>query len=125
MNLEFLVVALIISKSVDWILQTQWQANNKTFDQWALIDHVTTYTLFTTALVVLITGITSILTIINMLILLWWSHAIIDQRGLIKKIMIWKGLSRHQVYSKEYGWLELGIDQRLHELVILGMALVI
>jgi len=39
--------------------------------------------------------------------------------------MMWKGLSRHEAYSKEYGWLQIGIDQRLHELTILVMALVI
>jgi hypothetical protein len=123
MNLEFLVVALIISKSVDWILQTKKQAENKTTDTVSLLWHCLTFAGITSIILLVILGASY--PYISVLLLLFGSHIIIDKRYIVKKIMMWKGLSRHQVYSKEYGWLQIGIDQRLHELVILVIAMVI
>jgi len=37
MNIQFLVVALVIGRSVDWIFQSQTQAVNKSHDYWQII----------------------------------------------------------------------------------------
>lgn len=125
MNLEFLVVALIIAKVVDWIFQTQWQAENKTKNIQALLDHCFTYSIITIWILILL-GILHIGIVTGIIwIILLISHILIDDRTLVKQIMMLKGLTRYQVHSKEYGWLQIGIDQRLHELTILAIALVI
>jgi len=123
MNLEFLVVALLVSKLVDWIFQTQWQAENKTRKWDALYTHSLMYSGLTSLFLTVI--IRASYAYVSVFMILFLSHIVIDDRWIVKRIMMFKGMTKHQVYSKEYGWLELGIDQRLHELVILGMALVI
>ena len=59
---------------------------------------------------------------------LFVSHMIIDNRWIVKQIMIHvRHLTKEQVYGVEqkWAWLEVGIDQRLHDLVIVALVLVI
>jgi hypothetical protein len=125
MNLEFLVVALVIGRAVDWIFQTQWQAENKTHNFWTLFEHSMYYSMLTTWGIVFLTNISPGLGAGYIWITLLISHMIIDNRFLVKFIMYMKGVTWEQINSKEYGWLQLGIDQILHDLIILMIALII
>jgi len=121
-NIEFLIIALIIGKSVDWILQTRHQAENKTTSFKVLFEHSLTYALYTTSIPVLIVGITNLFIIIYLFVMLLITHILIDDRRLVKYIMSKKEIKPEDM-SKSFLWLQIGIDQRLHELVILVMAL--
>ncbi len=116
MNLEFLVTALVIGKAVDWIFQSKYQAQNKISNFWALFEHSMFYSIITTGIVIMIVGISTGLLV---------SHIIIDNRFLVKFIMYMKGMTLEEANSKEYGWLQIGIDQRLHDVVILLITMVI
>ncbi len=123
MNLEFLVAALIIGRAVDWIFQTKYQAENKTWDLRALFEHSMFYSLITMWILVMLD-----ITVPGLIAGYIWgalliSHMIIDNRLFVKFLMYVKGLTWEEVNSKEYGWLQIGIDQRLHDIVILLIAL--
>ncbi len=120
-NLEFLVVALIIGRAVDWIFQTKYQAENKTHNVIELLEHSLWYATLTYFGVVLVTGTIFSMSIVFPALVI--SHIIIDNRFLVKLIMYVKGLTWVEVNSKKYAWLQIGIDQRLHDIVILLIAL--
>jgi len=123
MNLEFLVVALVIGKVVDWIFQSQHQAENKTKNFWDLFEHSLCYSIVTTILVAILLSspLNGDILWIGLLI----THMIIDNRMFVRFIMYCKGLTWEQTGSPEYAWLQLGIDQRLHDVVILVIAFII
>lgn len=125
MNLEFLVTALVIGKAVDWIFQSKYQAQNKISNFWALFEHSMFYSIITTGIVIMIVGISTGLLAGFIWISLLVSHIIIDNRFLVKFIMYMKGMTLEEANSKEYGWLQIGIDQRLHDVVILLITMVI
>ncbi len=125
MNLEFLVAALIIGRAVDWIFQTKYQAENKTWNFWALFEHSMFYSLITMWILVMFGITVPGLTAGYIWGTLLLSHMIIDNRFFVKFLMYMKGLTWEEVNSKEYGWLQIGIDQILHDVVILLIALVI
>jgi len=55
---------------------------------------------------------------------LFISHAIIDTRIPVKWIMRFKGMSKEQIYDyQNYGFMHIGIDHRLHEIILLGLAM--
>ena len=131
MNLELLVVALVVAKAVDWIVQSQWQAENKTKKMVALWAHSMWYA--TTTWIILLILFTSTFyrndfTSLVFFLGLFISHAIIDNRWVVKQIMIHvRHLTKEQVYGVEqkWAWLEVGIDQRLHDLVVVALVMVI
>ncbi len=126
MNLEFLVVALIISKAIDWVFQTKWQAENKTHNLEALFEHCIWYATLTTMITFGLVFSTFLqYTILNVFMILFVTHMIIDTRLPSKLIMMIKGLTWEEANSKEYAWLDLELDQILHTLVILYIASVI
>ncbi len=124
LNISFLGVTYIIGKSVDYILQMQSQAENKTKDIQTLATHSFIYSSWTTSLVTVILNITDIAIILSIVWVLFFTHVLIDKRDIVKFIMHCKGIKYEEMNTK-YGWLQIEIDQRLHELVILALALVI
>lgn len=124
LNIEFLGVTYIIGKSVDYILQSQYQAEQKSKDMKTLLCHSFIYSSWTISLVTLILSITDIFAILFIFWILLLTHMVIDQRDIVKFIMHFKGIAYIETDTK-YGWLQISIDQRLHELVILALALVI
>lgn len=134
-NFEFLIVAYIISMSVDWILQHQVQAKNKSnfhkemtlsefgFSLYCLITHSWVYALFTAFTLFLIFKDLNFFLIYPTLFI---SHAIIDSRIPVKWIMKLKGMSKEEIEDyNTYGFMHIGIDHRLHELVLLGLAFIV
>lgn len=133
MNTSFLIVAYLVSQAVDWIFQDQWQATNKS--NWtkgnrrtalgAVLTHSGTYAC----------GVTVILDILRQIpehqvwivaIVLFVSHAIIDTRIPVKWIMRAKGLTPDQINDyPNYGFMHIGIDHRLHEIVLVILAMLI
>jgi len=124
-NLEFLVVALVVGRAVDWIFQSTDQARNKTTNLGYLFDHSLWYALLTLGTVVLINGYPKGNISLYILIVLIISHMIIDNRMIVKMIMYLKGMTWEESGSKEYEWLQRGIDQHLHDVVILFIAMVV
>lgn len=123
-NVEFIVVGGIVSKAVDWIFQSQWEAVNKTKSIFALFQHSLVYSLLTVDITSYLLNIQAADTVFILSVLLL-THMIIDNRRVVKLIMRLKGLSQEQISSKEYGWLQLGIDQILHEVVILTIGIML
>lgn len=123
MNVEFLAATYILGKSVDYIVQTQQDAENKTKNKWILSWHSYIYAGTTTGLVYLIFSFTFI-QCVYLFLALFFTHWIIDTRKPVKYIMHLKGIKYEEMDTK-YGWLQISIDQRLHELVILVLAMVI
>jgi len=115
---------------------SDWQATNKSnwsllrIHEWhnsayALIMHSMIYTMLSTAIMVLI-GVLSIdkdTTIFIVFGTLLVSHIIIDSRIPVKKIMKLKGMTEAQINDyQNYGFMHIGIDHRLHEAVLVGLA---
>ncbi len=131
-NIEFIVLTYFISLSVDWIFQTDWQATNKS--KWekgdnkiesltALISHSFIYSFFTTCIITLI-GIITINKSWIVFSILLITHIIIDTRIIVKKIMKFKMLTDNQISDyKNFGFIHIGIDHRLHEIVIIILSL--
>jgi hypothetical protein len=131
MSINFLVVSYFAGLFVDWIFQSEWQATNKSKwgrkdNKWqsfaALITHSFMYAVLTTLVTIaLLEG--NVSHQIMVLIVLFVSHAIIDTRILVKLIMRFKGMSTEQIYNYQtYGFMHIGIDHRLHELVLVILA---
>lgn len=133
-NVEFLVVTYFIGLFVDWVFQLQWQATNKS--KWgknddkalsfiALISHSIVYATLTNGIVALLLKLNS-RDMCIMTIILFISHAIIDTRIPVKAIMRFKGMTEDQINDHtNYGFMHIGIDHRLHELVILILSIII
>ena len=127
MNIEFLVISYFVGLFVDWIFQSDWQASNKS--KWeksdnklnsfsAVISHSAVYAILTTYIVNFCTNITNINAVI-MILVLFITHMIIDTRIPVKYIMKLKGMTDDQINDHvRYGFLHIGIDHRLHELVL-------
>ncbi len=125
MNLEFLVAAVIVATAIDWIFQSQYQAENKTANFWVLLEHSLYYSIPTVFVMVMLNIIAPGLIAGYIWATLLISHMIIDNRYIVKFIMYLKGLSWEQINGKEWGWLQVGIDQRLHDIVILAIAVML
>lgn len=134
-NIEFLVVTYIIGMFVDWVFQIQWQAinkskwgksDNKTESLMAVLSHSATYSLLTTtATKILMPGISEKYFMIILLVL-FISHAIIDTRIPVKFILWCKGMEKEQIKDiQNFGFMHIGIDHRLHELVLLILSIFI
>lgn len=133
-NINYLIVTYIVSLFVDWIFQTEWQAINKS--KWnkndnkkisliALSSHSMIYASITSLIVFIILRLNHVQYIIT-IITLFISHFIIDSRIPVKWIMRRKGMTYEQINDTvNYGFMHIGIDQRLHEVVIFILALFI
>ena len=133
-NLEFLIITYLIGLSVDWILQWDWQAVNKS--KWdkndnkllsgvSLVTHSLTYAVITGLLVSIIINLDINQYAIAMIVL-FISHIIIDSRIPVKAIMKFKLMTDEQINDyTNYGFMHIGIDHRLHELVILILSMFI
>lgn len=133
-NIEFLVVTYFVALFIDWVFQFEWQASNKS--KWnvnddkrlslkALLSHSLIYSLSTSIIVyyLLVLDLTQF-TIIFIILLV--SHSIIDTRIPVKAIMKFKGMSEEQINDiTNYGFMHIGIDHRLHELVIFILSIFI
>ena len=127
MNIDFLVVSYFVGLFVDWIFQSDWQAYNKS--KWekgdnkvksleAVITHSAIYAILTTVIVYFCINISNVNAAI-MILVLFITHVIIDTRIPVKFIMKLKGMTNDQINdSVRYGFLHIGIDHRLHELVL-------
>lgn len=127
MNIEFLVVSYFVGLFVDWIFQSDWQAYNKS--KWekednklnslaAVMSHSSIYAILTTVIVYFCVNISNVNAAI-MTLVLFITHVIIDTRIPVKFIMKLKGMTNDQINdSVRYGFLHIGIDHRLHEMVL-------
>jgi len=132
-NVDFLVIAYIVGMFVDWVFQWQWEAFNKS--KWSKQDNKLLSFCAVTSHSFIYASFTSIATLYlikNFLNhdfwLVFWtlliSHMIIDTRILVKYIMRFKGMTWEQIYDyQNYGFMHIGIDHRLHEIVLLGLAM--
>ena len=130
---DFLIVTYLVALFVDWVFQSDYDARNKS--KWgredkklrslfALINHSNAYAGITSILVTLILGF-RVKQAVIMYIVLFVTHAIIDTRIPVKAIMRLKGMSKEQINDHvNFGFMHIGIDHRLHELVILILSIV-
>ena len=140
LNIKFLIVCYIVSAFVDWVFQSEWQASHKSnwtkgnridaFD--AVLKHSLIYsglTLFFTMIILGLMGYGMDLKPEHVWIIgitLFITHMIIDTRVPVKLIMRAKGLTKDKIADvQKTGFLQVGIDQRLHEFVILVLAIFI
>ena len=125
-NTDFLIVAYIVTMFVDWVFQAQWQAMHKS--KWgkddckwislaALLTHSIVYAGVSVCIIHIIY---SQLSVPLMVWCLFLSHAIIDTRIPVKFILKLKGMSDEQISDTvNYGFMHIGIDHRLHEIILL------
>jgi ABC-type Fe3+ transport system permease subunit len=142
LNVELLLVLLIVGAAVDWILQWQWQAMNKSKwngKRWggecalqrkrswaALLTHCLTFAFVTTtAVAFLVPGFYGTHAMTQCFYGLFLSHILIDNRYPVKWILRMKGLSWGEIEGPDYGYLHIGVDQRLHELAALILAFIL
>lgn len=133
-NVEFLIVTYLVGLFVDWIFQWDWQASNKS--KWgkddnkllsgvSLFTHSLLYATLTMLFVYLLIGLNVVQYAIVLVVLLI-THTIIDIRIPVKWIMKFKGMTDDQINDyTNYGFMHIGIDHRLHELVILILSIFI
>lgn len=132
-NTDFLIIAYLVSMFVDWIFQTQWQARNKYWvssqtpaekkrSLYALVSHAMTYALLTTYILYIFNAIRGAI-ILDIFLVLAVSHAIIDSRIIVKEIMMIKGFTEKELSDPQYVFMHIGIDHRLHEFVLVMLAL--
>lgn len=135
-NIEFLVISYFVSLFVDWVFQYDWQATNKS--KWGknddkylsfagLLSHSYTYACLTAFIsFIILNPYKTDNRVFIVLILLFITHAIIDTRIPVKAIMKLKGMSNEQINDyANYGFMHIGIDHRLHELVLVLIAIFI
>ena len=133
-NVEFLIVTYLVSLFVDWVFQHECQAINKSkwgkndnkYISWmALWSHAGLYAVLTSVITCIINNISD--NYYHMIFLtLFISHAIIDTRIPVKWIMKLKGMSNEQINDyANYGFMHIGIDHRLHELIILILSMIV
>ena len=134
-NIEFLIVAYFISLFVDWIFQWDWQAVNKS--KWVEGNRVNAFFAVVTHSLIYATLIGFILYVFpfklvpsNTYDLVWYtlflSHIIIDTRIPVKWIMRFKGMSWKQINdTQNFGFMHIGIDHRLHEIVLVILAMLV
>lgn len=91
----------------DWIIQTDWQAENKTKNWKAMQQHMVGYNLCMFSLCVPYMPLRSILILI---MVSWTTHSILDRRWPIKRLL---ELSRSKDFS-ETTWGVLIVDQIVH-----------
>jgi hypothetical protein len=129
-NITWLVTAYFISLFVDWIFQWNWQAVNKS--KWnkgnrinafmAVASHSLIYAIITSTVLIFIFNY-NYFTFSIIWDVLFVSHLLIDTRIPVKWIMRFKGMSWEQINDyQNYGFMHIGIDHRLHELVLLVLA---
>ena len=117
LNTDFLIVIYIVSKIVDWLFQSDQEAREKTSNKLALVSHSLRYAVLTNIITTLIVPNPNS---IFVFVYLFITHAIIDDRRIVKWVMKLKGTPQDAP-----GFLEVGIDQRLHELSLLVLAIII
>lgn len=113
---EGLVLAHIIG---DWLLQTEWQAENKRHDWGALLIHLALYHSVVAAVLVLgfkVTGL-PLLWAVTFLVV---THAVLDRRSTLTWIM--RAL-RLTVSRPPDRWMTIAVDQSIH-LLLLGLVAV-
>jgi len=130
-NVNFLIISYITSLFMDWIPQWQWQAINKS--KWSRQDNkllsfcaVTSHSFIYAILTAIVTLylIKDFSNFYVVFLTLFISHMIIDTRIIVKYIMRFKGLTWEQIYDyQNYGFMHIGIDHRLHEIVLLVLSI--
>lgn len=134
MNVEFVILSYLIGMAADWILQVDWQARNKS--KWdkndnkkisaiAVISHSLIYAVVTSFSVLLLMNYMRVFWIV--FLTLFISHTFIDTRIPVKWIMRHiKRMKPEQIYDyQNYGFMHIGIDHRLHEMVIVILGFII
>jgi len=132
--------ALLVTHFVaDWIFQSQWEANNKSKNLWALIHHCGIYTLLFLPVLFLFKAGDGLFQVL-ILLTLFFSHAILDNRKFEFWIMRRKGIylseegvlpgprpysldckSKKQEMDLGLWWIILiGVDQTFH-IFVLGL----
>lgn len=125
----FLLVALVWGKFVDWVFQHQWQGYWKSkFGEdrgkalIALVTHCLAYSIITSLPLLFMFNL-SLKQFVWFWDIIFFSHLIIDNRYPVKLIMRLKGVSWESINNEyETGWLQLGIDQKLHDVFMVVAA---
>lgn len=111
MSLELILLILIIHWFADFVLQTHWQASNKSINFYALVRHTAVYSACWIPLLVSLFGGYGLLAIGSIFIL----HTITDY--FTSRIT-----SRLYKQSKIHGFfVVIGFDQWLHYLQLFGI----
>ena len=108
---EKLFVAHLVG---DWLLQTEWQALNKSRNNWALFSHISVYSLVILGVLIFNFGFqkVSIYLVVGLLAI---SHVLLDRgRFLIGYMRTFRLL----VDRKPQRWLTMAVDQTFHILLI-------
>ena len=118
-----LFITLFVGLGFDWMLQTDWEAQNKMTNWLPRLLHSLIYSLASLQLMIWSAPGPYMWVIFTILLI---SHFIIDQRGIVKWWMrVIKQISREQVNNPRLtGWLQIGIDQWMHVFVIYIISLV-
>ena len=111
---ESLLLAHIVG---DWLLQTEWQANNKIHKWQALLSHVIVYHLVILAVLIAWFGFRNTTVYITVAVLAV-THAVLDLRRPVEWIM---KMLRHSVTNQSERWLVIVIDQSIH-IILIGLA---
>ena len=111
---ESLLLAHLVG---DWLLQTEWQANNKTHKWQALLSHVVVYHLIILAVLIAWFGLRNVNVYITVAVLAA-THAVLDLRWPVEWIM---KTFRHSVTNQSEYWLVIVVDQSIHN-ILLGLA---
>jgi hypothetical protein len=104
----------------DWLLQTEWQAVNKTKNYRALLSHIGVYSVIMLGVLILDFGFQNIYVYI-MVGMLALSHALLDRRWPVIRLM---EAFRLIVKREPERWLVMAIDQVLH-IALLAIAAVV
>lgn len=99
----------------DWIIQTDWQAENKTKSWKANQQHMLSYHI---ALLTLISLSMPLNFVLMTLIVSWVSHSIIDRRWPVQRLM---EVSQSKPFSQTTFGI-IAVDQTLHLSILLLMA---
>lgn len=131
MNVEFLLCAYFISLFVDWVFQWQKQAVNKS--NWVKGNRLEAFfaDFFHSMIYAVLTsfGVYFCILFGASFSFPWWlfhvllvTHFIIDTRIPVKAIMRFKGISKEDMSNPRMDFMHIGIDHRLHEMVLLVLA---
>jgi hypothetical protein len=105
----------------DWLLQSEWQALNKSQNYRALFSHIGIYSVILLGVLILDFGFQNLVVYI-VVILLALTHAFMDRGWPVVRFM--KSF-RLIVERKPERWLVIAIDQSIHVLLLACAAMIL
>jgi len=123
LNVELFALLVVVHLVADWIFQSQPTALKKTTNKVVRFNHCLIYATISVLLLLILPAGLRVIDVGFIWCLLFMSHLLIDDRRIVKWLLIQKKMSEQDI--RDNVWLVIMLDQILHLIVLLIIALII